>query len=67
MISIFVLANDLKVIEHFDPLKDSHCKYQKVKLLCMWIDVIYDKKGYSPPVFTTLNRIKAGFRRYLIT
>ena len=62
--SIIIIDNTLNIQKGFG-INDQHCKFHKIRLLCSWADIIYDKRGFSEPAFNSLPKIATGFRTYI--
>ena len=63
-IGIIVFDRNMKIPQGLDLQNDSHCKFHKIKCLDNWVDLIYDKKGYSEPAFNSFAKVRLGFRTY---
>ncbi len=64
LIGITVFDTTLNVPQGFDFAADRHCKFHKIFCLGAWVDLIYDKRGFSMPAFKTQAKIQPGFRMY---
>ena len=61
-LSVIILDKNIKVPFQFE---DSYCVTKQIRLFCSWTDIIYDKRGYSNPIFTTIENMGNGIRTYV--